>query len=134
MKHKKSIASECFFEQVSGTTNKEFENMKKVVEEIGDDIMKDWAGRVGEWQEGGEATQDLIIKVGNECYEESKGKKDEMLDCLIRTFVTWVKVVQTEDGINCILDSRGDVDKLLACRSNGAGVRLLSLPVKSTRC
>ena len=63
MKHKKSIASECFFEQVSGTTNKEFENMKKVVEEIGDDIMKDWAGRLGELQEGGQAQ--LIIFQGH---------------------------------------------------------------------
>ena len=124
VKHKKSIASECFFEQVSGTTNKEFENMKKVVEEIGDDIMKDWAGRVGEWQKGGQATQALVIKLGKECYEESKGKKKEMRDCLVRTFATWVKVVQNEDGIKCILDSNGDVDKLLACKSNGARVRL----------
>ena len=86
--------------------------------------MKDWAGRVEEWQEGGQATQALMIKLGNECYEESKGKKGEMRDCLIRTFVTWVKVVQNENGIKCILDSAGDVDKLLACKSNGARVRL----------
>ena len=110
--------------QVSGANQKTLENIIKVLMEIGDDIMKDWAGRVQEWQEGGQAAQALVIKVGNECYEESKGKKDEMLNCLIRTFVTWVKVVQNENGINCILDSRGDVDKLLACKSNGAMVRL----------
>ena len=107
--------------QVSGANQKTLENIIKVLTEIGDDIMKDWAGRVQEWQEGGQA---LVIKVGNECYEESKGKKKEMRDCLIRTFVTWVKVVQTENGINCILGSHGDVDKLLACKSNGARVRL----------
>merc|ERR1712083_1225934 len=72
--------------------------------------------------EDGQAQQNLIIKVVKECYEESKGKKKEMRDCLIRTFATWVKVVQTEDGIKCILDSAGDVDKLLACKSNGARV------------
>ena len=102
--------------QVSGADQKTLENIIKVLMEIGDDIMKDWAGRVGEWHEGGQAAEALLIKLGNECYEESKGKKDEMLNCLIRTFVTWVKVVQNENGINCILDSRGDVDDLLACK------------------
>ena len=112
--------------QVSGTTDQEtLQKIGMVLQEIAEDIMKDWAGRVQEWQEGGQAQQTLMIKLGNECYEESKGKKDEMRDCLIRTFVTWVKVVQTENGINCILGSHGDVDKLLACKSNGARVRLL---------
>ena len=111
--------------QVSAATDPEIvEKIGNLVEEIVEDIKKDWAGRVAEWEEGGQAKKDFIIKLGNECYEESKGKKKEMRDCLIRTFVTWVKVVQTEDGINCILDSRGDVDKLLACKSNGARVRL----------
>ena len=112
--------------QVSGAPDqKTLEKMMTVLMEIGDDIKKDWAGRVAEWEEGGQAKTDFIIKLGNECYEESKGKKKEMRDCLIRTFVTWVKVVQTENGINCILGSHGDVDKLLACKSNGARVRLL---------
>ena len=112
--------------QVSGAPDqKTLEKMMTVLMEIGEDIKKDWAGRVGEWEEDGQAKKDFIIKLGNECYEESKGKKKEMRDCLIRTFVTWVKVVQTENGINCILGSHGDVDKLLACKSNGARVRLL---------
>ena len=77
--------------QVSGTTDQNtLENIKKVVEEIGNDIMKDWAGRLGEWQEGGQAAEALMVKVGKECYEESKGKKKEMRDCLVRTFATWV--------------------------------------------
>ena len=108
--------------QVSGATDQK--NMIKVLMEIGDDIKWDWARRWGEWKEDGQAKKDFIIKLGNECYEESKGKKKEMRDCLIRTFVTWVKVVQNENGIKCILDSAGDVDKLLACKSNGARVRL----------
>ena len=113
--------------QVSGATDQEtLQKIGMVLQEIGEDIMKDWAGRVEEWQEGGQAKKDFIIKLGNECYEESKGKKKEMRDCLIRTFVTWVKVVQTENGINCILGSHGDVDKLLACKSNGARVRLFT--------
>ena len=113
--------------QVSAATDPEIvEKIGNLVEEIVEDIKKDWAGRVEELTgEDGQATQDLIIKIGKECYEESKGKKKEMRDCLIRTFVTWVKVVQTENGINCILGSHGDVDKLLACKSNGARVRLL---------
>ena len=115
-----------YFVQVSGATDQEtLQKIGMVLQEIAEDIMKDWAGRVEELTgEDGQATQDLIIKVGNECYEESKGKKKEMRDCLIRTFVTWVKVVQNENGIKCILDSAGDVDKLLACKSNGARVRL----------
>ena len=112
--------------QVSAATDPEIvEKIGNLVKEIVEDIKKDWAGRVGEWEEDGQAKKDFIIKLGNECYEESKGKKKEMRDCLIRTFVTWVKVVQTENGINCILGSHGDVDKLLACKSNGARVRLL---------
>ena len=50
--------------QVSGTTDQNtLENIKKVVEEIGNDIMKDWAGRLGELQEGGQAQ--LIIFQGH---------------------------------------------------------------------
>ena len=113
--------------QVRAATDPEIvEKIGNLVKEIVEDIKKDWAGRVEELTgEDGQAQQNLIIKVVKECYEESKGKKKEMRDCLIRTFVTWVKVVQTENGINCILGSHGDVDKLLACKSNGARVRLL---------
>ena len=88
----------------------------KVLMEIGEDIKLDWEGRVKALMEDTKVQQDSMVKVGNECYDESKGKKGEMRDCLIRTFVTWVKVVQNENGINCILDSRGDVDDLLACK------------------
>ena len=45
------------------TDQNTLENIKKVVEEIGNDTMKDWAGRLGEWQEGGQAQ--LIIFQGH---------------------------------------------------------------------
>ena len=48
--------------QVSGAPDqKTLEKMMTVLMEIGEDIKKDWAGRVGEWEEDGQAKKDFII-------------------------------------------------------------------------
>ena len=87
--------------------------------EIGEDIKRDWAGRVEDWTgEASQARMEMLVKELGECWEESKGDKNKMRDCMVRDFVTWVKVFQRADGINCILDSRGDDDKALACKAN----------------
>ena len=107
-----------YFVQVSGATDQEtLEKIGRVLMEIGEDIKKDWAGRVEEWTgEASEARMEMLVKELGECWEESKGDKDKMRDCIVRDYVTWVKVYQRADGINCMLDSRGDVDDLLACK------------------
>ena len=128
VKHIKTNIKNHYFVQVTtgsrpkATDQETLEKLGRVLMEIGEDIKRDWAGRVEDWTGG--ANQEMMMKELGECWEESKGDKNKMRDCMVRDFVTWVKVFQSADGIICILDSRGDVDKLLACKSNGARVRL----------
>ena len=106
------------FVQESGATDEEtMQKIGNLVHEIVEDIKKDWAGRVEDWTgEAPQARMDMLVKELGECWEESKGDKDKMRDCIVRDYVTWVKVYQRADGINCMLDSRGDVDDLLPCK------------------
>ena len=104
--------------QVRAATDPEIvEKIRNLVEEIVEDIKKDWAGRVEDWTgEAPQARMEMLVKELGACWEESKGDKDKMRDCIVRDYVTWVKVYQRADGINCMLDSRGDVDDLLPCK------------------
>ena len=64
-------------------------------------------------QQNGNGVTDVVKKVVAQCSENSN--KKEMRDCIVRKYVTWQKVLQTEEGINCILDNINNIDRIVAC-------------------
>ena len=78
----------------------------------------DWTGlgaNLG--QQHGDGFTAVVTKVVAQCKKEGSNQK-EMRDCIVRKYLTWQKVLQTEEGINCILDNINNIewlDRIVAC-------------------
>ena len=65
-------------------------------------------------QKYGDGFTAVVTKVVAQCKKEGSNQK-EMRDCIVRKYLTWQKVLQTEEGINCILDNINNIDRIVAC-------------------
>ena len=68
-------------------------------------------------QQHGDGFTAVVTKVVAQCKKEGSNQK-EMRDCIVRKYLTWQKVLQTEEGINCILDNINNIewlDRIVAC-------------------
>merc|ERR1712037_918980 len=52
----------------------------------------------------------------------SEGKDDEakMNGCLAKAISTWLAVLESEEGLNCLLAAKDNIGKIRACKANGA--------------
>ena len=79
------------------------------------DLEINWNKLLQQYANG---TTAVTKKVVAQCLENSNLNKKEMRDCLVRKILTWQKVLQTEEGINCILDNINNIewlDRIVAC-------------------
>ena len=75
----------------------------------------DWTGlEANLGQQHGDGFTAVVTKVVAQCKKEGSNQK-EMRDCIISKILTWQKVLQTEEGINCILDNINNIDRIVAC-------------------
>ena len=60
-----------------------------------------------------------------------RGQDDEakMNACLAKTISTWLAVLESEEGLNCLLAAKDNIGKIRACKANGATAQVIYLKV-----
>ena len=63
------------------------------------------------------------------CWSEGKDDEAKMHACLAKAISTWLAVLESEEGLNCLLAAKHNNGKLSACKANGATAQVIYLKV-----
>ena len=63
------------------------------------------------------------------CWSEGKDDEAKMNGCLAKAISTWIAVLESEEGLNCLLAAKDNIGKIRACKANGATAQVIYLKV-----